>query len=71
MSYVMQNGSETFCIELPLAHKRIETPVFVLKFTLQRVDKDQRQSERGKYIDSIQYCSSSLYFVFYFICHVS
>ena len=24
-----------------------------------------------KYIDSIQYCSSSLYFVFYFICHVS
>ena len=22
----MQNGSETFCIELPLAHKRIETP---------------------------------------------
>jgi hypothetical protein len=31
MSYVMQNGSETFCIELP----RIETPVFVPKL-LQR-----------------------------------
>ena len=62
----MQNGSETFCIELPLAYKRIETPVFVLKLL-----KDKDQSERGKYIDSIQYCSSSLYFVFYFICHVS
>ena len=32
-NYVMQNGSETFCIELllALAHKQIETPVFVLK----------------------------------------
>jgi hypothetical protein len=38
MSYVTQNGSETFCIELPLAHKRIETPVFVLKLL-------QRQTE--------------------------
>ena len=31
MNYVMQNESETFCVELPLAHKRIEPPVFVLK----------------------------------------
>jgi hypothetical protein len=45
MSYVMQNGSETFCIELLLAHKRIETPVFVLKLL-----KDKDQSERGKYM---------------------
>jgi hypothetical protein len=29
----MQNGlSETFCVELPFAHKQIETPVFVLNY---------------------------------------
>jgi hypothetical protein len=32
----MQNGSETFCIELPLAYKRIETVIKSLFFCFRR-----------------------------------